>query len=286
MKDDPLVDVLQQAQKVKTEIYFNSYPALAVTSFRVEEICTSTGVKPQDIFAIINADPMLTGIVYALYHEFFPGNKEEFFGIARIITELGVNTVKNSVLNAVKNTVDADKKNLKEQTEFLRRSLSTGIISLLLAKQRGINEAHLQKYYSAGLMHDIGSFILSEDNGTVFNSAREGITPAKAGLFAAKLWGFPPVLRDVIAFHRDYRDYSGNYTDVVLNTALAASFLNKATVKTTATSGAPALSGTYEAAQNDILRRLNLPQTIFEEINTPFKAELKKIETFIGMEAA
>jgi hypothetical protein len=284
MKDDPAADYSQYTEDVKAEIFFNSYPALTVTSCKLGEICRELNTKPQDIFGIINSDPLLTCRVYALYHEFFPNNTEEFFGLARIITELGVNTVKNSVIKALENRPPAGKKKLSDHKTFLHRSLSAATASLLLAKKRGIDESCLQKYYCSGLMYDIGAFILSEKGGTAFARDREGFSTAKAALLAAKSCGFPPALRDTAAFNGDYKNYTGNYADVVLHTALAASFVNKRAVEAASKPGAPPLSNPHEAVINDISIKLKLPQTILDEIKEEFAVQLKKIETFIGME--
>jgi HD-like signal output (HDOD) protein len=263
MKDNAVAGDSPQAEEVRAEIGF--YPVLSATTSKLNKIFRSSNQSPQDIFAIINADPLLTCGTYALYREFFPDNTEEFFGIARIITELGVNTVKNSVINAVKHILHADKKKLSRHSAFLHRSLSVAIASLLLAKQRGIDESCLQKYYCSGLMHDIGSFILSEDGGAALVQGGKDISHAKAALLAAKFWGFPPALRDAAAFNGDYKNYTGNYSDVVLHTALAVSFVNKAEAQ-------------------DIFVKLKLSQSVFDGIKRAFAAELKKIETFIGME--
>jgi hypothetical protein len=278
MKDKPAVDNAQQVEEVKTEMNF--YPVLTVTSFRLNEIFRSLNQRLQDVFAIINADPLLTCRTYALYHEFFPDNTEEFFGVARIITELGINTVKNSVIDAVKRAPPTDKKKLSLQTAFLRRSLSAAIVSLLLAKRRGIDESGLQKYYCAGLMHDIGSYILSAYSGADFIQVSGDITPAKAALLAAKLWGLPPALRDAAGFNSDYKNYTGGYAELIFHTALAVSFVNIAAAKT----GASLYP--YEAARRDISRKLNLSESVFDEIKGEFDSELKKMETFTGMEKA
>jgi HD-like signal output (HDOD) protein len=296
MKDDPDIGYSPhiEVQDFKAEIPFDFYPTFSVASYRLNEICGSLNPKPQDIFAIINSDPLLTCRVYALYHEFFPDNTEEFFGLARIITELGINTVKNDIIKALEKRPPADKKTLSEHKTFLHRSLSAAVASLLLAKRRGIDESCLQKYYCSGLLYDIGSFILSEDGGAAAqvsegDSLAKGLAPLSAWL-AAKFWGFPPALRDAAVFNGQYKNYGGNYTghytDVVLHTALAVSFVNKGAVEAASKPGVPPLSNPHEAVMQDISIKLDLPQTIFEKIEGEFNVELKKILTFIGMEKA
>lgn len=258
--------------------FFRYYPAIAPTALKFQEICRTSSVNPYDLFTIINSDPVLTGITYALYHEFFPETRQDFFGLPYIIIKLNINTVKNNILKAAERAMlqrDAG----KNQTDFLRRSLAAGIVSLLLAKRRGAGEADAQKYYCAGLLRDIGSFVLSEGSGAVFNGAGGGIGPADAGRLTAKLWGFPSAIHDAIAFHGDCQHYTGNHADVVCNTALAVSVSDKwVAVESSAESRSP------PPDTKELFKRLNLNESIFEEIEKPFRAEFKKIAAFAGLE--
>ncbi|MDR2796375.1 MAG: HDOD domain-containing protein [Spirochaetaceae bacterium] len=260
---------------------FRHYPVIMPSALKIYDICKSGKLNPYDLFTIINADPVLTGITYGLYHEFFPEMPRDFFGIPHIIIKLNVNTVKNNVLKAVERTMarqKADKKTGNKQMDFLRRSLAAGIVSLLLAKRRGITGRGVQEYYCAGLLHDIGGFALSQESGVEFTGTGGGITTAEAGRLTAKLWGFPPGIHDVIAFHQDYTSYTGNYQDAVRHTALAVSISDKwAAVKSTA-------SRLQQPVPAELFKLLGLSENIFEEIEKPFRAEFKKTAAFIGLE--
>ena len=264
--------------------FFRYYPAIAPAALRFQEICRTSSVNPYDLFTIINSDPVLTGITYALYHEFFPETRQDFFGIPYIMIKLNINTVKNNILKAAERAMlqrDAGKKIMKTQPDFLRRSLAAGIVSLLLAKRRGAGEADAQKYYCAGLLRDIGSFVLSEGSGAVFNGARGGIGPVDAGRLTAKLWGFPSVIHDVIAFHGDCQHYTGEHSDVVCHTALAVSVSDRwAAAKNNAG------FSSQPSAAKELFRRLNLDESIFEGMEASFRAEFKKLAAFTGLEDA
>ena len=260
--------------------FFRHYPAIAPVALKFHEVCKTTSANPYDLFTIINADPVLTGITYALYHEFFPETRQEFFGVPHIIIKLNINTVKNNVLKAVERAMLPEETG-KNQTDFLRRSLAAGIVSLLLAKRRGVSEADAQKYYCAGLLRDIGGFVLSEGSGAVFDGTAGDIDPADAGRLTAKLWGFPPVIHDAIAFHQDYQHYTGEHSEVVCHTALAASVSDK-----WAAERRGAKSRSQPSAPTELFKRLNLDESIFKEIEQPFHAEFKKIAAFAGLEDA
>jgi HD-like signal output (HDOD) protein len=272
----------KQNQHAGAALSFKHYPALIPTAMRLYEICKTSEIKPYDLFTMINADPVLTGITYGLYHEFFPETPRDFFGIPYIIIKLNTNTVKNNALKAAARAIltgETSKRIIKKQTDFLRRSLAAGIVSLLLARRRGLEAP--QKYYCSGLLHDIGGFVLSEGSGAAFDDAEGGIKPPLAGQLAAKLWGFPPLLSDAIAFRDDYQRYSGDHADLVCHTALAVSVSDK----WIAAKGA-AKSRSKASAPGELFNRLSLNESILKEIEEPFRAEFKKVSAFIGLEEA
>ncbi|MDR2343718.1 MAG: HDOD domain-containing protein [Spirochaetaceae bacterium] len=256
---------------------FGHYPAAIPTALRFYDTCKTGALKPYDLFTMINSDPVLTGITYGLYHEFFPEIPQIFFGLTQIIIKLNINTVKNHVLKALERAIPPEKAGkgiVDKQADFLRRSLAAGMVSLLLAKRRGLAVRDIQKYYCAGLLHDIGGFVLLEGSGAGF----DGLTPEKAGLLAAKLWGFPSVIHDVIAFHRNHRRYTGEHADVVCHTALSVSILDKWEA---AKSSEESLS--QASATDKLFKLLNLDKGILEGIEESFRAEFKKTAAFIGL---
>ncbi|MDR3356502.1 MAG: HDOD domain-containing protein [Spirochaetaceae bacterium] len=273
-------DVSVPAKDSRGGLFFNYYPVMIPTALKFQALCKGGAPTPYDIFTIINADPVLTGITYGLYHELFPAVPQDFFGIPYIIIKLNVNTVKNNVSAAAERAIlsrETGKRFRKKQKDFLRRSLSAGIVSLLLAKRRGLSEGDTQKYYCAGLLHDIGAFVLSKESGAVFDG--NGVSRAEAGRITAKLWGFPPVLCDAVAFHTDYRNYTGDHRDVVFHTALAVSVLDKL-----GPSGSTAKSRSRGPVPDELLKGLELDENILDGIEKPFGTELKKASAFIGLE--
>jgi HD-like signal output (HDOD) protein len=284
MTRDTESSVSKQNPDAGAALSFKHYPALIPTAPRLKEICKTSTLKPYDLFTIINADPVLTGITYGLYHEVFPETPRDFLGIPYIIIKLNINTVKNNALKAAARALlpeEAGKRIIKKQTDFLRRSLAAGIVSMLLAKRRGFVVSDTQKYYCAGLLHDIGGFVLSEGSGASFDDAESGGKPPLAGQLTAKLWGFPTLLYDAIAFREDYQHYSGDHADLVWHTALAVSVSDK----WIAAKGA-AKSRSKASAPGELFNRLSLNENILKEIEEPFRAEFKKVSAFIGLEEA
>jgi HD-like signal output (HDOD) protein len=250
---------------------FKQYPVLLPDTVKIFNVCNKNAVNVYELLALINSDPVLTAISYGLYHEFFPTVQKEFFGIPRIITVLGINTVKNFILNAAKRGLSNTRPgiNLSAQSGFLRRSLAAAVISYLLARERGIRENRLKEYYCAGLLQNIGEFIVSEDSGAEFNVPRKTLAREEAGGLAAALWGFPATVAEAVSYNRN------SSADIARHSALSA-YLADTAVSSNKKYG------------NDItlelFKRLDVPENIFESIKTPFAAELKRMETFLGLE--
>jgi HD-like signal output (HDOD) protein len=248
---------------------FQQYPVLLPDAVKVFSICNESAVNAPELFTLINSDPVLTAISYGLYHEFFPSVSKEFFGIPRIITVLGVNTVRSFILNAVQRCLSRPEPNinLTKQNNFLRRSLAAAIISYLLARERGVREDRLREYYCAGLLRNIGEFIVSEGSGAEFNVPRETLAREEAGRLVADLWGFP--VAAALSYHHNPAP------DIAAHSELSA-YIADIVVS----------AGKHYGSDSrlELFKRLGVPENIFENIKTPFTAELKRIETFLGME--
>jgi putative nucleotidyltransferase with HDIG domain len=254
----------------KTDIseFLQPFPALLLNAAKVSSVCCKASVRNSDFFRVINADPVLTAISYGLYHQIFSKPPSKFFGIAKIIIVLNINTVRNTVLNAAQRALVNEKaKNSFDEAAFVRHSLATAIVAMLLAKERGIKAEKLQEYYCAGLLHDIGKWTLSR-------TKDKKMEHDEAGGLTAALWGFPPSVRDAALFHHRYKNYSGAFADIVHHTVLADYLVNKAGIKTGRLVKAPCPDQT-------LWKRLGIDEHIFERIKAPFEAEMQKILSFI-----
>ncbi|MDR2660380.1 MAG: HDOD domain-containing protein [Spirochaetaceae bacterium] len=267
--------------KTAITLIFKQYPVLLPDAMKVFSVCNKNEVDALELYTLINADPVLTAISYGLYHEFFPVVQKEFFGIPHIITVLGVNTVKNFILGAVQRRLASPELNinLTLHKNFLRHSLSTAIISYMLARERGVNDCELKEYYCAGLLHRLGDFIISDGSGAEFNVPRKSISREDAGMLAAEIWGFPLAPAVSVSYLRnsEYDRTSGSI--FAINAALAdymAAEWERA--------ACPRTFNMHEI--HEFFTRLNLPENIFEKIKTPLMAEFRKMEIFLGLEAA
>ncbi|MDR0409145.1 MAG: HDOD domain-containing protein [Spirochaetaceae bacterium] len=250
--------------KTEVSLIFKQYPILLPDAFKAFSICNKNAINAPELFALINADPILTAISYGMYHEFFPNFSQKFFGIPRIIVTLGINTVKSFIGDIARRGLSSPELSLRmsEQNDFLYRSLSTAIVSHLIAKERGISESELQEYYCAGLLYNIGECIVADYSGSKFNVPRETVAKEEAGRLAAALWGFP-FSAAAAASHNVEK------CDAALNAELAAHIL-------TVTGGGQDVDG-------ELFKRLDVPVNVFQRIKQPFVLELKRLELFMGL---
>jgi HD-like signal output (HDOD) protein len=249
-----------------TALSFKRYPVLLPDAVKASSICNNNNsINAHELFTLVNADPVLTAICYGVYHEFFPAARKEFFGAPRIIIVLGVNTIKNFIAGAIKLALSSPELciDLAQQENFLRNSLATAIMSHLIARERGVREERLKEYYCAGLLYNIGEFIISDSSRAEFVIPRKLVTPEEAGRLTAALWGFPSAAADA-ASHR-------NNSDAAINAALSA-YIVKAID-----------SPNTQDDRRDFFKLLNVPEDIFDRIKTPFKSELKRLEGFLGL---
>ncbi|MDR2601011.1 MAG: hypothetical protein LBC53_00955 [Spirochaetaceae bacterium] len=183
---------------------------LTLTKERIISICDKPKVNPLDLNRIIHLDPALFCETLFAFKYFFPEWKGEYLPIAKIITVLHLNTVRNYIkrlaLNASSLTVEAKKK----QENFFKLTFARAYASRILGEEAGVAEEKLQYYYAAGLLFD-------------FRELYPGAAYIDAVKFS-EMWDFCAVLRDALVYKDDYKNYSGKYRRL-LRTATAADAL-------------------------------------------------------------
>lgn len=99
---------------------------------------------------------------------------------------------------------------------FRLHSLACGVLARTLAGHMG--ESNVERFFVAGLLHDIGRFVLMTGEGVAMNAAIEdallsgrdlhvcererlGCTHTEVGGALLERWSFPPALRESVRFH-------------------------------------------------------------------------------------
>ena len=191
-----------------------SLPAIV---FRIFDAMDDPNSTATNIGQIINDDPALTGRLLKLVNSPFYGFSSKVDTVYRAIALIGHRELRSVVLaaSAVKvfNGVPAE---LVNMPMFWRRSLYTGVIARILAAYR--KEREIERYFIAGLLHDLGSLLLYLQmpeqmtaaieqrhlNHISLNEAEKnemGYDHAEVGGALLKRWNLPPLLYSAVHFH-------------------------------------------------------------------------------------
>jgi HD-like signal output (HDOD) protein len=220
--------------------YIQKMPSLPTSVKKVLEVCNNPQASPADLNYIISLDPVLTGRVLQLINSAYYSLSQEVTTLVRAIIMLGLNTVKNLALSTAI-LASMRRRNSGsgiEMEPFWRHSLGVGVMSKLLAKERGIDSKRLEEYFTAGLLHDIGKIplnsVIAESYATMIRAVKKkglslyraedqylGVNHCACGGQIVNEWKLQGPIGDVITRHHDCMNYSGPHRDLLYNVALA-----------------------------------------------------------------
>ena len=280
----------------KIEEYIDEMPSLPVSVGKVMEICNNTSVNPSDLNKVISLDPVLTGKLLKLINSAYYGLNTHVTSLVKAITMLGINTVKNLALStAILSTMPKNKDlNGLDMEGFWRHCLSVGVISKLLAVKHGVDPKYHQEYFTAGLLHDIGKVplnaVLSIDYMHIISNAdrehkplftaendRLGFNHCTAGKMIAGAWKLDSPLYDVITWHHNINEYSGENSNILLNTAIADYFSVVYEV---------GFAGNRKSPKpvDNIWEAIDLNEDTFESLKSIVSQEIEKAKIFLKIE--
>ena len=281
--------------KDKITAYIKKMPSLPVSVDKVLQICRNAYPDPSDLNSVISLDPVLTGNLLKLINSAYYGLNTHIVSISRAIIMLGINTVKNMALStAVFGTFPKDKNETGlNMVDFWHHSLSVGVTSKLLAVKQGVEPILAEEYFTAGLLHDIGKIpinavkprdyllvISAAENGqkSLYTAENEkiGLNHCTTGDMILKTWNIEGAIADVVMYHHDTSGYSGMYSNVVNNVAIANYFscINEIGFAGNRIPDKPD-SKIWEAA--------GLDDSIFDEIREKVNHEIKKARIFLDI---
>lgn len=184
---------------------------------RLNEVVNHPRSSAHDIGKVVSEDPGLTARLLRLVNSAFYGFPSKIETVSRAITIIGTNQLRDlslatSVVGMFKNLPQ----DLVDMSSFWRHSLACGVTARVLATQR--RELNVERYFVAGLLHDIGSLIIylkAGDKATeVLNKCRSqntilylteeeilGYNHAQVGAALTEQWNLPPSLQEAIGFH-------------------------------------------------------------------------------------
>jgi len=209
---------------------------LTLTSLLIElnEVLKNPDTEAVQVAAIISRDPMLTAAILKAANSSYFGLIKQVTSVRQAVSIMGFTNVQkyftvkfmDKVFNCKKEAVCQD---------LWKHSLATAVACEALSPY--VNAKMKEVLFSAGIMHDLGSFIiynyLPEESEQVLKilandpdrrliiAEKEvlGITHQEIGAFFAKEWNFPEIIIDCIKQHHFISD--SNYKEYIAVVMLA-----------------------------------------------------------------
>ncbi|VAW73105.1 hypothetical protein MNBD_GAMMA10-477 [hydrothermal vent metagenome] len=192
-----------------------SLPAIVYRVFDVMDNPKSTATQ---IGRIINDDPALTGRLLKLVNSPFYGFSAKVDTVYRAVALIGHKELRSVVVaaSAIKVFTGIPSELISMQ-DFWKRSLSTAVTARVLAAF--MREKEIERYFIAGLLHDIGSLLLflklpDEMAQVLQRQQAEGIDRGQAereilgydhtevGGRLLKKWNLPPLICGAVKFQQ------------------------------------------------------------------------------------
>lgn len=193
--------------------------SLAGVYYELERATKDPNSAFEEIEQIILKDPSLTTRLLKIVNSAFYGFSSKVETISHAVSVIGTEQLSNLVLS----TVVMDKfqgipDDILNMNLFWQHSIACGLVCKKLAEYRG--EPNLEKYFIAGLLHDIGRLVLclkiphrnwailirSDHDNSVLHLAETqelGFDHAQLGGALLKQWNLPEVYQEVVQYHHN-----------------------------------------------------------------------------------
>ena len=188
---------------------------------RINEMIESQESTATEISKVLSQDPGLTVRLLRVANSSFYGLSKEVDSVARAITIIGTQRLRDLVLaTCAVEAFEGIPNELVTMDDFWSHSLFCGLISKHLAEQAGIKES--DSLFISGLLHDIGQLIMFRqlpelslqvllqdldqvDEPEIIISEKEiiGFDHAHLGGAVVAHWQLPPVFVETISCHHE-----------------------------------------------------------------------------------
>ena len=277
--------------------YIEKMPSLPTTVTKIMEIANNPAASPADLNKVISLDPVLMGKVMKLINSAYYGLSQEVTSLVRAIIMLGINTVKNLALSTAVLGSLGNKRNFQalNMEGFWRHSLCVGVTAKMIAKKRGIEQKHLEEYFIAGLLHDIGKIPLNNRFDEEFVVAMSisdkehlplyraeqkafGLDHTDGGCMIVDAWKLGRDIRDAVGYHHDVEGYDGEHPDMVGTVGISNYFANLYEM---------GFSGDRypEKIDREILKEFGVSMDYFDEIEESVREQIEKARIFLQIAA-
>jgi HD-like signal output (HDOD) protein len=205
-------DILDSVEKI---------PAFPRSVHQVQKLSSDINCNPAELVKVIEHDPVLVLKILKMVNSSYFGLAKKITSVNHAMLYIGLNTVKNLALSiATIGTMPNKNEAGFAMDVFLIHSLSTAVVSRMLARQSGVPENDLSDYFLSGLLHDFGKILLArylpkeyketlkiakEETVPLFEVEKEvfGVNHATIGSLLVGKWQLPENLNEVLKHHHD-----------------------------------------------------------------------------------
>ncbi len=197
---------------------FRQLPTLPHILLKLMEMCNKPETPLQEVAAIIEKDPSLSGKILRLINSAYYGLPRKIKDMENAVAYLGTNTVKNVAISAsVYEAFKVKANSLFNLKLFWWHSIRCGVMARIMAKR--VAYPNPDEAFFAGLLHDIGRLVLwvnfkDEYKGLLemyggrpdlllAGEIRLGATHCEVGAWLLDRWGLPSFVVDSVLYHHD-----------------------------------------------------------------------------------
>ncbi len=214
-------------------------PAFPKSVERVIQLTADKNSTAKEIVRVLENDPVLTLKILKVTNSAFYGLPQKINSIHHAIVHLGLNTINNLALATAALGIIGNVNKAGFNTEdFLLHSITTAILSQLLAEKIQIPKDESCHFFVAGLLHDFGKIVFATFIPEQFKMALEtsavqgisldeaeqihlGIDHSSVGKLLALKWNLDQALINAIDHHHNKEN------NVLANCIFAANQISK-----------------------------------------------------------
>ena len=199
--------------------FVDKMPAFRSSVQHLLRLAADINADSREIVQVIETDPLMTVKILKVINSPFYGLTQKISSVQRAVVHLGINSIKNMALSvAAMGMLPAKNQAGFDTHAFLLHSLTTAVLSKLLAERLKVPMLHSSDYFVAGLLHDFGKIVFAEfipitykqvlqtageQNKPLFEVETDmlGIDHSQAGKLLAEHWGLANELIEAIDHH-------------------------------------------------------------------------------------
>ena len=208
---------MKKASLILSEVVGDWIGSPPIIYHKLQKALSDPDVSFGDFSDIIGTDPNLAARILRIANSPFYGLDEKVETITHALGIVGIDQVTELALAAVMvQWFKGVPKDLVNMHSFWMHSIGCGLAARTLAKN--MDERHVEPYYIAGMLHDVGSLIIYKEvpekaqeiltrcknEGLPQSTVEEevlGFTHAQVGAIVFSKWGLPRSLIEAVQFH-------------------------------------------------------------------------------------